>query len=552
MIDANAKPTKIIRVTNKKNGVTYLYEDQAFWNSEKKRGEHKRKCIGRIGPDGSEIYNDFYLARKEAAKAENPLVSKTTLMGQNLILDKVVKDAGIKPVLKEAFGPDDADAILQLARYSVCEGKALSRAEDWLDDRGFNGSALCSQRISELLASLSDDRRNTFFKLWINKQAKKKALLFDITSISSYGKNNTYVERGYNRDHENLRQINLGLLSAHSSNVPLWYSELPGSMADSIVLGHVLGSLEKLDVKDINLVGDRGFYSEANLRNIADKGQKFTIPVPSSLKWQKELIDKVRPSIRRPANIIRNPEDDKSYIYGVTDYKTESYGRTWRHVYFDPVRKEQDIASLMLKLRKCEEELAGGAAFEKHRNLYDTYFTVKDTPKRGRKVSLNEQAVDEYINGYSGFWIILTNAEKDASKALGHYNRRCDIEFHFDDMKNLLDCNRLNVHTEKTMKGRLFVNFITLILLNDLRGKVSAIKPRDRKYWDFKDMLNKVSTYSRIHFTGTYKDLWTVPTKAQRLIFSLLKIEYHWKGKIVNLEKPIEPEEDDEQEDEET
>ncbi|NCB72064.1 MAG: hypothetical protein EOM45_09875 [Clostridia bacterium] len=62
-------------------------------------------------------------------------------------------------------------------------------------------------------------------------------------------------------------------------------------------------------------------------------------------------------------------------------------------------------------------------------------------------------------------------------------------------MKNLLDCNRLN----------------------DLRGKVSAIKPRERKYWDFRDMFNKVSTYSRIHFTGTYKDLWTVPTKAQRL-----------------------------------
>ena len=254
MIDANAKPTKIIRVTNKKNGVTYLYEDQAFWNSEKKRGEHKRKCIGRLGPDGNEIYNDFYLARKEAAKAENPLVSKTTLMGQNLILDKVVKDVGIQPVLKEAFGADDADAILQLARYSVCEGKALSRAEDWLNDRGFNGSALCSQRISELLASLSDDRRNTFFKLWINKQAKKKALLFDITSISSYGKNNTYVERGYNRDHENLRQINLGLLSAHSSNVPLWYSELPGSMSDSLVLDHVLRSLEKLDVIDLSFI----------------------------------------------------------------------------------------------------------------------------------------------------------------------------------------------------------------------------------------------------------------------------------------------------------
>ena len=32
---------------------------------------------------------------------------------------------------------------------------------------------------------------------------------------------------------------------------------------------------------------------------------------------------------------------------------------------------------------------------------------------------------------------------------------RCDIEFHFDGMKNLLDCNRLNVHGEKTMKSLL-------------------------------------------------------------------------------------------------
>jgi len=196
----------------------------------------------------------------------------------------------------------------------------------------------------------------------------------------------------------------------------------------------------------------------------------------------------------------------------------------------------------MLRLRTCEEELASGNPVERNRSLYDTYFTVRETPKRGRKVTLNEEAVDAYINGYSGFWTILTNAEKDASKALGHYNRRCDIEFHFDDMKNLLDCNRLNVHGEKTMKGRLFVNFITLIILNELRSQASAIKPKDRNYWDLRDMLNKVATYSMIHFTGTYRDIWTVPTKAQRTIFDLFNIEYYWKGKSFNNEESDRPE----------
>jgi hypothetical protein len=96
-------------------------------------------------------------------------------------------------------------------------------------------------------------------------------------------------------------------------------------------------------------------------------------------------------------------------------------------------------------------------------------------------------------------------------------------------MKNLLDCNRLNVHGQKTMKGRLFVNFIALIILNELRSRVSAIKLKERNYWDLRDMLNKVATYARIHFAGIYKDLWTVPIKAQRTIFDLLGIEYFWK-----------------------
>ena len=30
------------------NGTTYAYIDTAFWNSSKKRGEHKRKYIGKI------------------------------------------------------------------------------------------------------------------------------------------------------------------------------------------------------------------------------------------------------------------------------------------------------------------------------------------------------------------------------------------------------------------------------------------------------------------------------------------------------------------------
>lgn len=540
IVTMNSKPAaqpNIVTVTNKKSGVTYVYEDIPFWNKEKKRGEHDRKCIGKLDKSGEIVYNEFYRQREQLRQQGVPMVSTTTLVGQSLILDKIIKELRILKVLKEAFGEEDAKRILNLASFSVCEHKALSRSDIWLDDRGKEG--LSSQQISDLLPTLDVDKQNIFFSRWFKEHHDKKALLFDISSISSYAQNNTYVERGYNRDKENLEQINLGLLCSHESKVPLWYNQLNGSLSDSIVLEEVATRLQKLGIESVTFVIDRGFYSKVNLQMLISKNFKFCIPVPSRVTWQKELIDTVRHSIRRPQNIILTKEDDESYVYGVTSYSVESYGRTWRHVYFDPVRKEHDVTSLMLKLRKCQEELERGETIESHKHLYKNYFEVKETPVRGRKVLLKEDKVDEYINGYSGYWVILTNAEKDASKALSYYRKRNDVEVHFDDLKNNLDCYRLRVHRERAMSGRLFIHFIALIILTELRKRVQAIPPKERKYWDAEKFLHLVNTYSRIHFHGKYKDQYTTPTKSQRLIFDMLGIPYSLKGKTYN-----DPEED--------
>lgn len=63
---------------------------------------------------------------------------------------------------------------------------------------------------------------------------------------------------------------------------------------------------------------------------------------------------------------------------------------------------------------------------------------------------------------------------------------------------------------------------------------MDAIPENDRKYWSESDMLDKVETYSRVHFTGKYKDIFTTLTKTQRLVFDLLGIKYVYKGEPQN------------------
>ena len=60
-------------------------------------------------------------------------------------------------------------------------------------------------------------------KYWIKQQGKIGSLFFDITSRSKYSKLLEYVEFGYNRDDEKLPQINLGIIYAESTNLPIYY-----------------------------------------------------------------------------------------------------------------------------------------------------------------------------------------------------------------------------------------------------------------------------------------------------------------------------------------
>jgi transposase len=516
-----------------KNGTVYLYEDESYWDKEKGYSTHRRTCIGKKGADGEAVYNTYYRNREKmhqlAAEVKKPNeVSNTTFVGETMILDKVTRDTAVSRVLTGSFGENDARKIIALSYYQICRGKALSNAEDWLDQRGLGKLGLSSQRVSELLERLKQDKVNTFFQLWAGEHAEKGSQLFDLTSVSTYGKRNPYAEYGYNRDGEHLEQINLALLTSCQSGLPMWCQMLPGSMSDKVILEQVLSMMKKMEVPRFTLVGDRGFYSDYNLELLSREGYKFTIPVPSNVAWQKKLIAEHRDTLVRPGNLIG---EEGSIMYGKTIYKTTlAHGRTWYHLYFDPARKDKVIASFMQKLRALRDELEADKLVESHRTVYERYFIVKETPVRGRSVIYNDEAIQEFINSDSCYWVLISTSAKTAAQALEEYRERNGVELYFDDEKNLLDLRRLKNHNEQTVKGKIFVTFISLIILARLRKMVDQIDRKKRKHWSEQDMLRKVETYARVHFEGKYKDVYFTPTAAQRFVFDLLEIPYTFKG----------------------
>lgn len=97
---------------------------------------------------------------------------------------------------------------------------------------------------------------------------------------------------------------------------------------------------------------------------------------------------------------------------------------------------------------------------------------------------------------------------------------------------------RLRNHSEATIKGKIFIVFIALILLTQLRNDIQKIKPKDRHYWSEREFLDRVANYTKVHFYNKYKDVFTVPTKMQRDIFDMMGLEYSYKGEKHNAIEP--------------
>jgi transposase len=103
------------------------------------------------------------------------------------------------------------------------------------------------------------------------------------------------------------------------------------------------------------------------------------------------------------------------------------------------------------------------------------------------------------------------------------------VESQFDDLKNELDMGRLRTYNSDTMRGRILVQFLALILTSQIRIVLKNAwdkrteYPKDtrltRKY-SLSELMLRLGSYRKTHFSGRYGDVVSTPTKAQREIFT--------------------------------
>jgi transposase len=124
---------------------------------------------------------------------------------------------------------------------------------------------------------MDEARRKQFLLEWRKATATGEACFHDITSISSYSLKSDVVEYGYNRDKEDLPQINLGMVTDSGNRLALYYRSHDGSISDVATLKHVLHEGYAFNMNKLTFVMDKGFFSTQNIGMMYSYGYHFII-----------------------------------------------------------------------------------------------------------------------------------------------------------------------------------------------------------------------------------------------------------------------------------
>jgi len=137
------------------------------------------------------------------------------------------------------------------------------------------------------------------------------------------------------------------------------------------------------------------------------------------------------------------------------------------HIYFDTIKALEDEHRFTKLIYQLNSELMTGNLEKGHEALYAHYFEVKTTPVRGQKVAAKNDAVADAKKNF-GYFALIGNDTIDASKALALYRNKDVVEKAFDNVKDRLDMKRMNVSSDLSLDGKLFVEFIALIFISYL------------------------------------------------------------------------------------
>ena len=444
----------------------------------------------------------------------------------NWIINKI----GLGDIVKETF-PDHYAELIALTFYEIIESSPLYLFPYWLEDHYLPGTKkMDSSAISKFCDEIGRNQQQKikFQEQWISHLQPVDVLFYDITSISSYSTNIEFVEWGYNRDQENLAQLNMGVVFCNNKSLPIFYNIYPGSIVDVRTLKNCITYLKSFGLKEFMFVLDRGFFSTANILEMSKRQDNisFIQPLPFSLKKVKELIRTHKKELNDIASNFTFNNELLSHVKSEIQFDEHTYSC---HIFLNEKAELDQRQLFMKKLIDIEETIIKNKQFSrlKEAQMFKESNIVK-AYQNFFKWNRSSGALERHIRNIKaklsrfGYFILSTNRDDlDKETILTNYRNKDHVEKVFDLLKNEMDGGRLRAHSQINADARLFIKFLSLIIQSEIINIMRAEKLF--KKYTVRELLAELRKIKLANINGEI--IISEISKKQRLIFKAFKID---------------------------
>ena len=316
----------------------------------------------------------------------------------------------------------------------------------------------------------------------------KLTLALDSTSISSYANKLPNVERGRNKDEDNLPQINLLMLVESKSGLPIFYRTYDGNVPDVQTVRRVIADNSRLGIQNVVLVSDRGYSGTKNINDcLRNKvGFLFNMKCGVSGSLTQELIDEERLNLQdlnrrdwytqvfqvtKKINWIYEPSPVKNQR---STKKTQETAELYWHIYFDRQIAENARQGLFERIDRVQEKIANGKALDENEQTLLEEVFEKHEKDDVVNYTVDNKKVDQKLR-YKGYRVLVSDEISDARKAWCAYQERWIVEDTFKTLKSRLGCSRNRVSDNESLTGKTFVQFLSTSI-------AMIVRTRLRKY----------------------------------------------------------------------
>lgn len=509
-----AKPSNEIKTTTVrqklKNGDTYVIERKIRYDHVKKYNVVlSSKIVGKI-PRGEEVIVPTRPKRKNERKSPDseyvspssrPLNASRMKTGMMDIIDHIGKISGIDAAVYNSTSDlGIAQKIISIARYLLAtNGQSLPGITVWQYTHPLPYEDGFSEDIyHDLFEYVGRDEslQQNFFLERCSSLKKHAVLAYDSTTISTYSGNLREARYGFNKAGDGLATVKLLTLYSVETRQPVAFTKQPGNLPDVVTIENALKELEILGIGNVEIVTDNGYYSEKNLSEMLLARFGFITLSRVNTKWIRDELLSRREEFRSTSSacpfdpathgitvrLMRDFAKMRKYANnktGAQKGEEETFRRRiYLHLFFNPFRQvEEDIAfdtDLLELKRNLEEGTAVEDLADSSREKISKFLNVK---LRGDKVTVtfNEKAISEHKK-YHGYFSLVSNCERDAFECLRKYRRRGTIESFFEAGKQKADGTRTRVWSADCLRGRMFVQFITLCYYEYLSENLRKLK----------------------------------------------------------------------------